>query len=907
MTQDRPDPEALLAAVQKQEASAQRGRLKIYFGMAAGVGKTFAMLSDAQQARTEGADVVVGVVETHGRAETEALLAGLEVVPRRLVEHRGVTLREMDLETIRARKPAIVLVDELAHTNAPGSRHAKRHQDIVELLEAGIDVWTTVNVQHFESRADAVAQITGVRVHETVPDTLLELADEIELIDLSPDELRKRLAEGKVYTPDRSEVAAGNFFRVGNLTALREMALRLTAEHVDHQLQDYMQIKRIAGPWKSGERLMVAVGPAPHAERLIRWTRRMAYNLEAPWLAVHVEIARALPAEQQDAVARHLTLARSLGAEVVTTSGDDVVEGLLRVARQRNVSQLVAGKPVHPWWQTLLGGGSLVDRLLRQAGAIDIYVVSHESADGQPDARFHVERAFHSSWRDYGLALAVVLGVALLNVLAQPWITYLGVGLTELLAVLLVAVYIGRGPALLAATLSAISWNFLFIEPRFTIAINQPQDIILFLLYFAIAIFTGNLTARVRLQERQAHANAERTAALYALAHETATAVNMDDVVKTALEQIGVVFGAQAAVFLAHGDRLQREAHPASTLQVDEREFGAALWVFENGRAAGHFTQTLPLAAAQYLPLRTANRTVGVLGVRLPGERPPTFDQRLLLETFAGQIALGIERELLDEAATQATLLQESDRLYTTLLNSISHELRTPIAAISGAASSLRDSRTLADAPARTALIQDIHDATDRLNRLVENLLDMSRLESGHLALKRDWCDVGDVIATAVRSTGACLEHHPLTLDVAPGLPLLRIDFVLVEQVLVNLLVNVCHYTPAGAPARIAAHAVALGRDRWVQVEVIDSGPGIPPEERARVFDKFHRLQGTVAGGTGLGLATSRGIAEAHGGTLTVDTAPDGGARFILRLPATGTAPQAHEAAGHSAAAEVAA
>ncbi|MGL4651408.1 MAG: sensor protein KdpD, partial [Caldilineaceae bacterium] len=434
MTVDRPDPEALLAAVQKLEASASRGRLKIYFGMAAGVGKTFAMLSDARQALAEGVDLVVGVVETHGRAETEALLAGLEVIPRRAVEHRGVTLYEMDIEAIRARRPQVVLVDELAHTNAPGSRHAKRHQDVVELLEAGCDVWTTVNVQHFESRADAVAQITGIRVHETVPDTLLELADEIELIDLSPEELRKRLAEGKVYTPDRSEVASQSFFRVGNLTALREMALRLTAEHVDHQLQDYMQIKRIAGPWKSGERLMVAVGPAPHTERLIRWTRRMAYNLEAPWLAVHIETTRALPTDQQDALARHLTLARSLGAEVVTTSSEDVVEGLLRVARQRNVSQIVAGKPVHPWWQTLLGGGSLVDRLLRQAGEIDIYVVSSDAPGTATSARFQVEQAFHSSWRDYGMALALVIAVTLINLLAYPWITYLGVGLTELLA-----------------------------------------------------------------------------------------------------------------------------------------------------------------------------------------------------------------------------------------------------------------------------------------------------------------------------------------------------------------------------------------------------------------------------------------------------------------------------------------
>lgn len=890
---DRPDPEALLAAVQKQEASEQRGRLKVFFGMAAGVGKTYTMLSTARQARADGVDVVIGVVETHGRAETEALIEGLEIVPRLLIEHRGVTLGEMNLEAILARRPQLVLVDELAHTNAPGLRHAKRYLDVLELLDAGIDVWTTVNVQHFESRADAVHQITGVAVQETVPDTLLELADEIELIDLSPDELRRRLAEGKVYTAERSEVAARNFFRVGNLTALREMALRLTAEHVDHQLQDYMQIKRIYGPWKSGERLMVAVGPGPFSERLVRWTRRMAYSLEAPWLAVHIETSHGLSTQEQETLARNLTLARTLGAEVVTSASDNVVDGLLRVAHQRNVTQIVAGKPQQPWWRSLITGGSLVDHLLRDSGDIDVYVVSAEAAqEEKPEGRFARAPMTHSTWRDYVVVLLVVAGVTLVNMIVSPWLSYLGIGLTGLLGVLLVAVYVGRGPAILAAAVSALSWDYLFIEPRFTLHISQSQDFILFLLYFLIAIFAGNLTARIRLQERQAIANADRTSALYALAHETATAVTMDDVLKTAVLQIRQVFGADVAVFLSQGERLNRNPHPASTLAVEERDFGVATWVYENGRPAGRFTPTLPAASAQYLPLRTPNRTVGVLGVRLAGERQPTFDQRLLLETFAGQIALVIEREMLVEEAAQATLLRESERLFTTLLNSISHELRTPIAAISGAASSLRDPQTWALESTRATLIQDIGDAAERLNRLVENLLDMSRLESGRVTLKMEWCDVGDVVAVAIRRTGERLRNHPLQVDVRPDVPLVRMDFVLIEQVLLNLLDNVCNYTPAGSVCRVSA----TRRGRWVEVEVADGGPGIPEDEVERVFDKFHRVKGTSTAGTGLGLSISRGLVEAHRGTLTAGRAPEGGALFLIRLPLDESPPAAREA-----------
>ena len=891
----RPDPDALLAAIQKQEARQKRGKLKIFFGMAAGVGKTYAMLDAARQVQEEGVDVVVGYVETHGRIETQMLLKDLEIIPRRKLEYHGSTLEEFDVDAVLERKPELVLVDELAHTNVPGSRHAKRYQDVNDLLDAGIDVWTTVNVQHFESRTDAVRQITGITVHETVPDSLLDMANSIELIDISPDELRKRLVEGKVYTPERVGVAAENFFRTGNLTALREMALRLTAEHVDHQLRDYMQLKRIAGPWKSGERLLVAVGPSPFSETLIRWARRMAYNLEASWMAVSIQTSRPLSSEAQQRLASNLELARELGGEIVTAASDDIAEALLRVATQRNATQIVVGKPQHNRLQTLLRGGSLVDKVIRSSGDIDVYVVSGEEKQQEGIARWLRQPESHSNWGQYAAAIAITVGITVIDLLvfnSIPVVGYQAVGLTELLAVLIIAAYLGRGPALVAAAASALTWNFLFIEPRLTFTITRFQDVILFMLYFAIAIFTGNLTARIRSQEKQARYNAERTLALYTLAHETATAIDMDDVLQTAVTQISRVFDAEVVIILPEGGQLAEEPHPSSTLKIEEKDRVVANWVFEHSRRAGRFTDTLPLADAQYLPLRTPSRTVGVIGIRTRQNERLVFEQEVLLETFINQVALVIERELLDEAAEQSAMLRESERLSTTLLNSISHELRTPISTIKGATSSLLDPSTSISADARLELTHDVQSAADRLNRLVENLLDMSRLESGRLRLKREWCDISDIIGVAVKRIDYCAASHSIQIQIEPNLPLIEVDFVLIEQVLVNLLDNACNYTPAGKTITIEVHT----RQKQIEIVVADEGPGIPANLIERVFDKFYRLPGTATGGTGLGLSISRGLIEAHDGTIVAENAPTGGARFIIRLPSDGVPPPVQEA-----------
>ncbi|MDZ4768501.1 MAG: sensor histidine kinase KdpD [Chloroflexota bacterium] len=876
----------------------ERGRLKIFLGMATGVGKTYAMLDAAQEQRSSGADVVIALVETHGRAETEALIDPLEVIPRRLIDYRGTALTEMDTDAVIVRAPALALVDELAHSNVPGSRHSKRYQDVVELLEHGIDVYTTVNVQHFESRADLVRQITGIPVQETIPDSLLDLANEIELIDLSPEDLRRRLYEGRVYTVERVDLAANNFFRIGNLTALREMALRLAAEHVDHQLQDYMQIKRIAGPWRSGERLLVAVGPSPFSERLIRWTRRTAYNLEAPWLACYVQTSQTLTPEAQERLAKHLALARELGGEVVTSSGDDIVETMLRAARQRNVTQIVIGKPKRSRLHRLVLG-SLVDTVIAHSGEIDVYVVNGDDSESESERRAPLLAApTESALPDYLNAIGVVAAVTALNLLlasALPWIGYQVIGFTELLAVLLVAAFIGRGPAFVAAIASAALWSALFVAPNSPFGSYVPQDLVIIALYFVIALVAGNLTARVRRQERAARYAAERAMALYTLAHETASAVDRHAVLTTAVTQLGRVFDAQIAVVLASGGRLDSEAHPASTLILAEKEIAVARWVYEHDKPAGRFTDTLSSSESQYRPLLTPNRTVGVIGIRSHQETRLSFDQEVLLETFINQVSLVIERELLDEAAEQAAMLHESERLYNTLFNSISHELRTPIATIAGAISSIKEDQKgrALDPHNRAALIDDIADSAQRLNRLVENLLDMSRLESGRLELKLDWGDLRDVIGAVVKRLDTCFAAHPLILTLAPDLPLMKMDVVLIEQALANLIENACRYTPSGTPIRIAAH-----RDEdMLAIVIADQGAGIPVESIGRVFDKFYRAPGTATGGTGLGLSIVRGLIETHGGTVNVVNAPDGGARFTIRLPITDSPPPVHEAA----------
>jgi len=872
----RPDPDALLASLHREEAKARRGQLKVFFGMCPGVGKTFAMLRAAHEEQRDRADVVVGLVETHGRIETEALLAGLTVLPRKLIDYRGTQLAEADLEAILARRPKLVLMDELAHTNAPGARHAKRWQDVAELLEAGLDVFTTMNVQHVESRADAVRQITGAPVHETVPDSVIDLADEIELIDLTPGALRERLREGKVYLGDRAVAAQENFFQESNLTALRELALRFTAERVDRQLRELRAggVRRVV--WRSGERLLVAVGPSPFSTQLVRWTRRLAAAQGAPWLAVYVESSVALPPEEQQLLDKNLALARELGAEVIIIHDENVAAALVRLALQHNATQIVVGKPRTRRLLDLVRG-TLVDRLLRLGGNIDVYVVPAE-ADRRRQNWLKLEPGLRSTPREYGWAVGTVAGLTL-PALLLPGDAYLGVGLVYLLAVIMLSLRVGRGPVLAAGVLSALTWNFLFIPPRFTFFIGKVEDATLFGTYFIVALVTGHLTSRIRAQALNERLREERATALFELTRALAEAHTLDDAVFAALRQTDELFEAKTALLLAHNGSLT--PHFASSFALDERERGVADWVFRNRRSAGRFTDTLPAAAAFYLPLLREERALGVLGIAVSKPRTLTLAQRDLLEAFARQLALTVEREHLREAGEREKLLAESDKLHRVLLDSVSHELRTPLAVITGSLETLAD----AAPEVRASLAAEARVAARRLNRLVGNLLDQTRLASGTLRPRLDWCDARDLVNAALDGVRDTLAGHPLDVAVPDDMPPVRADFALTEQALANLLLNAALHTPAATPVFVTAGLERGGQRAFFTVA--DRGPGFPLAMKERLFKKFARGDAARAGGLGLGLSIVSGFVAAQGGEVVVGENPGGGAVFTIYLPHT--------------------
>jgi two-component system, OmpR family, sensor histidine kinase KdpD len=874
--ENRPDPDALLHALKKEEEQATRAKLKIFFGMCAGVGKTYDMLKAAQAAMAKGVDVVIGVVETHERPETGELLAGLPALPRRRIEYKGTMLEEMDLDAILSRKPHLVLVDELAHTNAPGSRHTKRYQDVLELLDNGIDVYTTVNVQHLESRAETVAQITGVTVRETVPDSILDQADEVELIDIPPDELLKRLAEGKVYTPERSREAVRNFFQKGNLTALREMSLRLTAERVDHQLREYMQSKRIAGPWKSGSRLLVGISASPHSISLIRWARRMAYTMDATWIALYVETSRMLPDAARGQLGRNIALARELGAEIITTADESIAEGLLRVAREQNVTQLLVGKPR----RALSLRKSLLDRVIEQSGDLDISVVGgEEHPRTRPVLRFP---EIHSGLLQYAVATGVVGIVALACYPLTPLVGYQTISLILLLTVALLPLKLGSGPVLSAAALSAMIWDYFFIPPRFTLSINLAEDILMLVAYFAIAAVTGTLTARIRARERAVRSREERATALFSLTRDLSRASNQDEVATAAVSNIRRFFGGEVAVFLSEpdGDVFKR-THPASSYTVDEKEFGVAAWVYWNEKRAGRLTDTLPFARATYYPISGPRYPLGVVGVALPGANRLTADQEALLENFIGQISATLEREMLNELTKRSIAVAESERLYKTLFSSISHEMRTPLTALLGAADNLASPTIASNRDAVAGIAGEVHDAASRLDRLVQNLLDMTRIESGIISPRPDWCDLRDLVNAVLQKLKQEISSYQVVVTLAPGIPLVRLDFGLSEQALSNILQNATLYTPRGGRIWIGATRSASG----VALTVDDEGPGLPPGSLEKVFEKFYRVPGAASGGTGLGLSIARGFVEAQKGKLTAENRPGGGTRFTMEFP----------------------
>lgn len=874
---DRPNPDALLAAIQSESAQKKRGRLKVFLGMCPGVGKTYAMLEAAQRELKNGRDIVIGYVETHGRKETDLLAEGLPLIPRNISEHRGLTLAEMDLDAVLARHPQLALVDELAHTNAPGSRHPKRWQDVNELLDAGIDVFTTLNVQHLESRADTVRQITGAEIRETVSDSILDAA-QIELVDLPPLELVARLRQGKVYLPERAASATQNFFRESNLTALRELSLRLVADHVGVDTQEFHRTQAGAGAWKTGHRLMVAVSASPLSESLIRWTRRMADSLQCPWLAVHVENSRPLDETAQSRLEKNLALARALGAEVIDTADENLARGLLRIAQQNNVSQIILGKPAAANLLEWFRAGKLLRQLTRDSGDIDLQVVRAEKSGVMPArARWHWR--LQSGGRQYLAAAGTLAIVGLLNALLAQVTGPRVPGFIFLLAVVLLALFLGRGPVLFAGAASAVAWNYFFLPPRFTFLITSTEDGVLFGLYFVVAIVLGQLVARIRAQELAERRREERATALYQLTREFAQAGTRDEVVWQLVAEVNRVFQASTAVVLPGKNSLA--AHPDSSLALTEKELHVAEWSFLNRQAAGKFTDNLPGAENLHLPLATERAVVGVLSVNLPDKTLP-LARRDLLEAYARQAALVLDRVALRAAAEQSKLVSESERLSNALLNSISHELRTPLAAITSATSALAEGKNT-DGVFGRKMVAEIQEASARLNRLVGNLLDVTRLDSGHVRPKLDWCDVGDLMQTTVRSLERELAGREIKVEVAGKIPLARLDFTLMQQALANLLLNAVVHTPGSAPILLQARH----ENGQLVLSVADNGPGLSPDLLPRIFDKFFRAPNAPAGGSGLGLAIVKGFVEAHGGKIFAANRPGGGAMFTIKIPQT--------------------
>ncbi len=806
---------------------------------------------------------------------------GLEVIPRQPITYHNIQLTEMDIDAILKRNPALVLVDELAHTNVPGSRHAKRYADVQELLDAGMDVYTTLNIQHIESLNDVVAQITGMIVRETVPDGVIDDLTELELIDLTPDELIGRLKDGKVYIPDQAQRAIQKFFRKGNLTALRELAMRRAAERVDDQMRAYMRTSRISGPWPASDRLLVCISPGALGERLIRTARRMADQLKAEWFAVYVETpAQAgLSQEQRDQVAHSLRLAEQLGARTSTILGELIADTLIDYAHHHNITKIIAGKPLHSRWIEFLRG-SMVDRLIRLSRDIDIYVISSDPTP--PTARIVADWRPHRPLGRYLLGLLLVSAAGGLSALVAPYLHPTNLVVIFLLAVVLAAVYLGRGPAILVSVLGVATFDFFFVPPHMTLAVDDTEYLLTFLGLLAVSLVISQLTAVVRGQSEAVRRREAETIELYELGRDLTVAADLQAVAQAAISHVGLTFSREVAIFLPDGDRFKVFALSPG-LTISDTELGVATWVYEHGQPAGRGTDTLPEATMRYQPLKTRRGVAGVLGVRpVDPDRYLTREQSRTLDAFANQIGLAVERASLAEQAHQAEVLEITDKLQSALLNSISHDLRTPLVSIKGALSSLGDDQIHLDDAARRSLIETAGEEADRLNRLVGNLLDMTRLESGAMRIKKETCDIQDIIGSALEELSARLGSRLVDVDIPPDLPLVPLDFVLVERVLVNVIDNALKYSPVETPIQIHVHIAAA----FLEIEVADRGSGIPAEDLTRVFDKFYRVQrpGNVSG-TGLGLSISKGILQAQGGFIGAENRPDGGTIITISLP----------------------
>ncbi|HLH52170.1 MAG TPA: sensor histidine kinase KdpD [Verrucomicrobiae bacterium] len=874
--------EPLPILLNRRDAPKRRGRLRVFFGMTSGVGKTAAMLQAARREQAAGRDVVIGCLSTRGSQHTSSLAEGIPVVPPLNILSRGRVWTEMDLDGVLARRPRLVIVDDLGHSNPPGLRHAKRYQDVLELLEAQIDVYTALNVENVESRSEAVRQITGTTPAETVPDTILEGA-EFELVDISPEDLSARLASDDAYAREAAWAAQKQIFHPGSLSALRELALRFVAEHISRDVRASRQNGHKGEPWKSGPRLMVAVGPGAASAALVRWTRRLAGELHATWVAVHVEPRKPLGREEQLNLSRHLMLAKELGAQVITTTDDDVSRGLLRVAREQEVNQIVLGKPTG--WRAFdfLRGGSLMSRLVRDSGDIDVHAVRAERDSHALRHRFAIN-VDRSLMREYAISVASIAAISILNWPLQRWLGHQPLGMIYLLGVVVLGTFVRQGPTIVAAILSTLSWDYLYTPPVFSFRVESLADLLLTLTYFVVAMVIGNLTSRLRSKEASERRRERHATGLYLLTRALTQASHIADLLAISIEEVNKVTHSEVHIALKENGLEDLSPYPGSTWFPSEQEQKVALWAAANRQPAGRGTNTCASAEGLHVPLLAGERVLGVLSLRLNEGAPLTTDERDLLDGFVRQIALALDRERLRDAEHHAKLVAESERLSKILLNSVSHEIRTPLAAIMSAASSLSEQRDDSARHFRQEMVGEIQEASQRLNRLVGNLLNMSRLESGHMKPKLDWCDFEDLVQVTLDEIEGDLSRHRVAVEISPGLPLIRMDFVLMQQVLTNLLLNASIHTPAGTTVHLSA---AMEADTFV-MKVADNGPGLPAHALSQIFEKFYRAPAAPAGGTGLGLAIVKGLVEAHGGHVSAQNRPEGGSVFIIHLPSPG-------------------
>jgi two-component system sensor histidine kinase KdpD len=899
MNMERPDPDELLARVERDNAKAKRGHLKIFFGAAAGVGKTFAMLMAARERRAENLDVVVGLVETHGRKETLAMLEGLEQLPTRQIEYKGTILHEFDIDGALKRRPAIILVDELAHTNAPGCRHPKRWQDIHELLDAGIDVYTALNVQHLESLNDDIGQISGIRVWETVPDTVFEDADEIELVDLPPDELLLRLKEGKIYLPQQAQEAINHFFRKGNLIALRELALRQTANRVDAQMLDYREGHSIREVWQVNERILVCVGPNPLAERLVRAGKRLATSLRAEWIVAYVETPQLqrLPAEKRDGILRMLRLAEQLGAETVTLSAPELSEAIIRFARERNVNKIVMGKPSRRNWKRWILG-SVVDVLISHAHNINIYLLGSPHLEDRdqftseslfkktplPGLRQRIPSKTQKRYSGYIWAVAVTTLSTFFGHLVFGRLELTNLVMIYMLGVVFIASRFGRGPSILASVLGVGCFDFLFVEPFYSFSVDDSQFLITLIAMLVVGILISNLMVNVRSQAKVAAHRERRAAVLYAMSKDLAVNQSEQEVVRTAVRHLHSEFSSRNVILFPniHG-RIVFPKERALSESLHECDLSVAQWVYDHNEMAGRGTNTLPGTAAIYYPFHNEDKVLGVLAL-LPVNLRRVFlpEQQKLLETFLRQIGQAIARIRFAEEARLTHTQIEAERLRNSLLSAISHDLRTPLATIIGSASTLAEETGHLSQQDQLELSRAIVEEAERMSNLVNNILDMARLDAGSLDLNKQWHPLEEVIGTVLNLTHKLLQERTVKVKLPPGIPLVFADSVMIEQVIINLLENAARYTPAGSPLDIIAEST----EQEVKITVADRGPGIPKGQEERLFEKFYQARHeTAQSGVGLGLAICRAIINVHGGTIYAQNRLGGGAEFTFIIP----------------------